>query len=356
MDFSFTEDQEELRSLANRVLTDRCTPEHLKEVAFGDGATGVDLALWRELAELGLVGIAMPESAGGGGMTFAEVAIVLEEVGRAVAPIPALPVMAMVAPLLAEHAPAKLDGLASGERIVTVALHEMVGDVSTPALTASGGTISGVKVCVPFGTVADAFVVSATDGLYLVEADASGVTVERQDAIDDIPDALVTFDGAAAEKIAGPEALVTMIDHGVTGQSLIMAGATAKAVEITADYAKERVQFDRVIASFQAVGQRAADARIDSEAIKLTAWQAAMRITDGLPASQHAATAKYWASEGGARVVGAAVHLHGGVGVDRDYPLHRYYLWAKKQELFLGGTTPSLLRLGKLLADTPVAV
>ena len=354
MDFSFTSDQEELRGLANRVLTDRCTPEHLKEVAFGDGSTGVDLDLWRELAGLGLVGIGLPESAGGGGMGFAEVGIVLEEVGRAVAPVPALPVMAMAGPFLAQHAPDQLEGLASGERIVTVALHELTGDVAAPALSAAGGTLTGVKTNVSFGTVADAFLVSATDGIYLVEADADGVTVERQDAVDDIPDALVTLSGAAGTRIAGPEALGSLLDHGRTGQALIMAGVTAKAVEITAEYVKERVQFDRPIATFQAVAQRAADARIDSEAIKLTGWQAAMRLNDGLPAAEHAASAKYWAAEGGQRVVHAATHLHGGVGVDRDYPLHRYYLWTKKQELFLGGATASLLSLGKILADEPV--
>jgi alkylation response protein AidB-like acyl-CoA dehydrogenase len=353
MDFSFTSDQEELRSLANRVLTDRCAPDHLKEVAFGEGSTGVDLDLWRELAGLGIVGIGLPESAGGGGLGFAEVGIVLEEVGRAVAPIPALPVMAMAGPFLAEVAPDRLDGLASGDKIVTVALHELVGDVGTPFLAVEGGTISGVKTNVPFGTVADAFLVSAADGVYWVDAGA-GVTVERQDAVDDIPDALVTFDGAAATKLAGPEGLTRLLDLGQTGQSLIMAGVSARAVEITADYVKERVQFDRVIATFQAVSQRAADARIDSEAIKLTAWQAAMRIAEGQPVGEHAASAKYWAAEGGQRVVHAATHLHGGVGVDRDYPLHRYYLWTKKQELFLGGTTQSLLRLGKLLADEPV--
>ncbi len=354
MDFSFTPDQEELRALANRVLTDRCTQEHLKDVAFGDGSTGVDLALWSELAELGLVGIGLPESAGGGGLGFAEVAIVLQEVGRTVAPIPALPVMAMAGPLLAEHAPDQLAGLASGERIVTVALHELVGNVESPTVEATGDTITGVKTNVPFGTVAHAFLVSAVDGIYLVEADAVGVTVERQDAIDDIPDALVTFDGAIAVKICGPGNLESLIAHGQAGQSMIMAGVTAKSVELTAAYVKERVQFDRVIATFQAVAQRAADARIDSEAIHLTAWQAAMRINDGLPAAQHAASAKYWAAEGGNRVALAATHLHGGVGVDRDYPLHRYYLWSKKQELFLGGATQSLLRLGKMLADEPV--
>lgn len=356
MDFSFAPEQEELRALANRVLTDRCTQDHLKQVAFGDGATGVDLELWREIAELGLVGVALPESAGGGGMGFAEVAIVLEEVGRTVAPIPALPVMAMAGPLLAEHAPDQLDGLASGERIITVALHELLGDVGTPFLAADGDTLTGVKTNVPFGTVADAFLVSAVDGIYLVEANAAGVTIERQDAADDIPDALVVLEGAAGTKICGPEGLTRLIELGETGQSLIMAGVAAKAVEITAAYVKERVQFDRAIATFQAVAQRAADARIDSDAIKLTAWQAAMSINDGLPAGEHAASAKFWAAEGGQRIVHAATHLHGGVGVDRDYPLHRYYLWAKKQELFLGGTTQSLLRLGKMLADTPVSL
>ena len=351
MDFSFSSDQEELRGLTNRVLTDRCTMEHLKEIEDGEG---VDLGLWRELADLGIVGIGMPEADGGAGLGFAEVAIVLEEVGRTVAQVPALPVMAMAAPFLAEYAPKLLAGLASGERIITVALHELVGDVHTPYLSVAGGALTGVKTNVPFGTVADGFIVSAADGLYYVDAKASGVTVERQDATDGIPDAKVTFAGAAGEKIADLDALDRLIEYGQTGQSLIMAGVTAQAVEIMSDYVKERVQFDRQIATFQAVAQRAADCRIDADAIKLTAWGAAMRLNDGLPAGENAASAKYWAAEGGARVVRACTHLHGGVGVDRDYPLHRYYLWAKKQELFLGGTTQSLLHLGKLLADTPV--
>ena len=347
MDFSFSSDQEELRALTNRVLTDRCTIEHLKEI---EGEGGIDLALWRELADLGIVGIGMPEADGGGGLGFAEVAIVLEEVGRTVAQVPALPVMAMAAPFLATHAPKHLAGLASGERIVTVALHDLVGDVHTPSLAAVGGVLEGVKTNVPFGTVANGFIVSATDGIYYVDANAGGVTVEAQPATDGIPDAKVTFAGAPAERIADVSTLDDLIALGQTGQSLTMAGVTAEAVSIMSDYVKERVQFDRQIATFQAVAQRAADCRIDAEAIKLTAWQAAMRINDGQPAGTQAASAKYWAAEGGARVVRACVHLHGGVGVDRDYPLHRYYLWAKKQELFLGGTTQSLLHLGSLIA------
>jgi 3-oxocholest-4-en-26-oyl-CoA dehydrogenase beta subunit len=102
------------------------------------------------------------------------------------------------------------------------------------------------------------------------------------------------------------------------------------------------------------VSQRAADAYIDAQAVRLTAWQAAWRLDDGLPASGEVAVAKFWAAEGGQRVVHAAQHLPGGIGVDRDYPLHRYFLWAKHLELTLGGATAQLLRLGSLLASDAV--
>ena len=113
-----------------------------------------------------------------------------------------------------------------------------------------------------------------------------------------------------------------------------------------AEYTKTREQFGKPIATFQAVGQRAADAYVDAEAIRLTAWQAAWRIAEGLPADKEIAVAKFWAADGGQRVVHAAVHLHGGVGVDREYPLHRFFLNTKHIELTLGGATDQLLRLG----------
>jgi alkylation response protein AidB-like acyl-CoA dehydrogenase len=119
---------------------------------------------------------------------------------------------------------------------------------------------------------------------------------------------------------------------------------------MTAEYTKTREQFGRPIATFQAVGQRAADAYIDTEAVRLTALQAAWRISAGLPAEAEVAIAKFWAADGGQRVVHAAQHLHGGMGVDRDYPVHRYFLWAKHLELTLGGATHQLLRLGDILA------
>ena len=104
------------------------------------------------------------------------------------------------------------------------------------------------------------------------------------------------------------------------------------------------------------VGQRAADAYIDTEAVRLTAWQAIWRLSEEIDATTEVAVAKFWAAEGGQRVVHAAQHLHGGMGVDRDYPLHRYFLWAKWLELSLGGATRQLLTIGKHLAEAPASV
>jgi alkylation response protein AidB-like acyl-CoA dehydrogenase len=353
MDFSLTSDQEELRDLTRRILSDRVTLERLVEVEAGNGA---DLELWKELAEAGLAGINLPESVGGGGLGFFEAAIVLEQVGVYVAPVPALAVLAMAGPTLVETgALDALEGVASGDRIVTVALHEALGDVREPVAFVDEDGLHGVKVCVPFGTFADAFVVSATDGLYLVDARADGVEITAELATNRLPEALVEFSGAAARRLGGPDALERLIQRGQAGQAMMATGVCETALHMTAEYAKERVQFGRAIATFQAVSQRVADARIDTEAIRLTALQAAVLLANGDDAAEQVATAKFWVGEGGQRVVHAAAHIHGGVGVDRDYPLHRYFLWAKHLELFLGGATPSLRRLGQLLADTPVA-
>jgi alkylation response protein AidB-like acyl-CoA dehydrogenase len=119
---------------------------------------------------------------------------------------------------------------------------------------------------------------------------------------------------------------------------------------MTAEHARTRVQFDRPIATFQAVAQRLADAYVDVEAVRLTLWQAAWRVAEGLPAGAEVATAKFWAADAGHRVAHTAVHIHGGMGIDMDHPLHRYFLAAKRNEFELGGATAQLLRLGALLA------
>jgi alkylation response protein AidB-like acyl-CoA dehydrogenase len=134
----------------------------------------------------------------------------------------------------------------------------------------------------------------------------------------------------------------------------LLLGTADAALRLTADYTKTREQFGHPIAHFQAVGQRAADSFIDTTAIRLTMLQAVWLLAERLPAAKEVAVAKHFASDCGQRVDRACAHLHGGMGVSREYPLHRYYLAAKQYELTLGGGTRSLVALGRLLAEEPV--
>jgi alkylation response protein AidB-like acyl-CoA dehydrogenase len=353
MDFSFTSDQQDLRELAAKILSDATTLERTKQVVAE--SDGFDRTLWAALADAGIIGISLPESVGGGGLGFLETCIVLEEVGRTAAPIPALAVMALAAPALAEFgATDALDGVAAGTSIVTAALTEAVGDAYAPSTNATGGKLTGEKVCVPAGLDATAIVVSAIDGIYLVDSSAAGVTLEREETMLGAPTARLVLSDAPATKLAGPEGLTWLLERAQTAMTIMMSGAAQTALDLTATYVKEREQFGRAIATFQAVSQRTADTYINKEAIKLTAWQAAWRLDAGVPAAAQVDAAKYWAAQGGQDVLLAAHHLHGGVGVDRDYPLYRYFLLAKQLELDLGSETPTLVHLGELIADTPV--
>ncbi len=355
MDFALSPDQEALRDLARQILTDACTQQRLKDVAAQE--SGTDLALWKALATAGLVAINLPSAAGGGGYGWLEAAIVLSEIGRVAAPVPGLAVMAMAGPALAavhDQHPELLTGVVAGEQVVTAAVHEPVGDPWAPATTATDGHLFGTKVCVPNGVLASRFVVTAADGLYVVESTAAGVVIERQDTTSGIPDAMITFDRAPAVRIGGNTEVHALLRRVQSAACVMVAASCQTALALTAEYARTRHQFDRAIASFQAVSQRVGDAYIDTEAVRLTAWQAAWRLDREMPCDEALCTAKFWAAEGGWRVMHAAHHVHGGVGVDRDYPLHQHFLNHKQLELQLGSATPSLQRLGAILANTPV--
>jgi len=374
MDFSLSEEQDDLKGLAEQVLQGELTHERLKEVEGGDD--NFDRELWAKLAEAGVLGIAVPEAHGGGGLGFLEAAVVLEQVGRTVAPVPYYATVVLGALPIAKFGSdaqqaALLPAVVAGDSIITAALFEAGADPLKPVTTAKrdgdGWVLDGMKDCVPAGPIADRVLVPAStdDGrviVAIVDPGAKGITRERQDTTSHHPEARLTLRGVrvaegdvlgTAEN--GAEALAWIIDRATAALCAIAVGVCEEALRMTAEYTKTREQFDRPIATFQAVGQRAADAYIDTEAIRLTAWQAIWRLAEELPASAEVAVAKFWAAEGGQRVVHAAQHLHGGMGVDRDYPLHRYFLWAKVIELSLGGTTPQLLKLGRILADEPVS-
>jgi alkylation response protein AidB-like acyl-CoA dehydrogenase len=372
MDFSFSEEQEAVRDLAKQILEGQVTHERLKELEAGEER--FDRKVWQELANAGLLGITLPESVGGAGQSFLAVALLLEQVGRTVAMVPVLPTIVMGAMPIAEFGTDEqkqryLPGVASGETVLTAALTEFGTDALHPTVTATrdgdGWRLDGVKEEVAAGLVADAVLVpaatgAATVGVFLVDPQASGVTLERQDTTSGIPEARMTLAGVTVgvdDVLGEPEAGAAIVEWIVERTTAALCataiGVCDQALRMTAEYTKTREQFERPIATFQAVGQRAADAYIDTEAVRLTAWQAVWRLDAGLPATAEVAVAKFWASEGGQRVVHAAQHLHGGMGVDRDYPLHRYFLWAKQIELTLGSETPQLVKHGAMLAAEP---
>lgn len=365
MDFALTDEQQAVRDLAVQVLGDHCTPEALRAAEVGD-SPGFDRALWAKLAEAGLLGVCVPEEHGGLGLGLVELALLLEEAGRTTAPVPLLGALSIGALAVVRHGSAEqqaelLPGVAAGTLLVTGALVEALGDERTPATTATAdGVLTGTKVCVPAGLFADRLLVSATGpngpGLYLVDPAGPGVTVERQDTISYTPEALLVLDGAAGERLGGAAALDDVLQVATAAVCAVLVGVADAAVRLTAEYTKTRTQFGQPIAMFQAVGQRAADAFIDTTTIRLTTLQAVWLLAQSLPADKQVAVAKYFASDAGQRVVRGAVHLHGGMGVSREYPLHRHYVWAKHLELTLGGGTRQLVALGKLLADEPVSV
>jgi 3-oxocholest-4-en-26-oyl-CoA dehydrogenase beta subunit len=366
MDFSFTEDQEALAGLARKILTDRVTHDSLTALEAGDGER-FDSSLWNELAAADLLGVAVPESDGGLGGGMVEQCLVLREIGRTLAPVPvAASLVAGALPIArfgtADQRSAWVRPAVEGRRILTAALAEPHNrDSLSPATTASrdgsGWRLSGVKTAVPAGTLAELILVPAMaegrPAVFLVEPTAAGVTVEAQRTTNFDTAALVTLDGAAVGEdalLGGPEALQWLVEHATVALCAQQLGVVERAVEMIADYTTNRVQFERPIATFQAVGHRAADSYIDAEGIRLTTWQAAWALDAGEPAAVDVATAKFWAAEGGHRVAHAIVHLHGGMGVAREFPAHRYFVHAKQIELMLGGATEQSLRIGAALA------
>ncbi len=365
MDFGFTDDQEALRDLARRILADHVTHERLKELEAG--GDGVDHETWRRLADAGVVGIALPEEHGGGGLGFVEAAIVFEEIGRHVAPVPyvwhGVSAMAVAEFGTDEQRARLLPGACSGETILTSALSELANeDVAAPTTRATGAgrdwRLSGEKQFVPFAAIASAILVPATvgenAGMFLVDPHGEGVALEEGRATNREPVFRMTLDGAPAEPLAEPTSDASIVDwvaeRATAALCVVQAGVCERALRLTADYTSSREQFDHPIAAFQAVSQRAGDAYIDTEAVRLTAWQAAWRIAEALPASDEVAIAKFWSGDGASRVVHAAQHLHGGIGVDTDYPLHRYFTWARWIELTLGSATRQLRTLGASIA------
>ncbi len=370
MDFSFTEDQESIRTLVKQVLTDLVTDESLKALA-KEGKWFHERA-WQQLADSEMLGIAIPEAYGGAGMGLTELCLLLQQVGRTVAPIPAIETLVSGALPIAElGSPEQKDRflgpIAQGRMILTPALVDVASrNPMLPSATArrdgSGWRITGrfsnvayadvaERILVPARTEAGALIVS------LIDPEGDGVRLGPQRGTNGQPlwllelsEAPVASGDLLGSADRGVEVFRYLLDRTMLGICAVEHGIAEQALFMTANYAGERKQFGVPIGAFQGVTQRVGDAYIDVQAMRSSMWQACWRLDQGLPADKELAIAKFFASEAGARVVAAAQHVHGGMGFDRDYPLYRYFMTSKHLELTLGGAHESLTRLGDLLA------
>jgi 3-oxocholest-4-en-26-oyl-CoA dehydrogenase beta subunit len=371
MDFTLTPAQEDLGTLSRQILTDRVTQERLREI---DAAgTHFDPGLWADLTTAGVLAAALPEDVGGAGLGLLEQCSVLIEIGRTVAPVPYLASIVLGSSAIAAFgSPSQqerwLAPAARGEVILAVAIAEEDSeDGREPATTAKrlsdGWELSGTKTGVLAGAVAEALLVPAStpDGpvVFVISSSDPGVAVRPQHvtggdatAVVELSRVVARDDRVLGGTDAGRDVVDWLITHATVGLCALQLGVTERALELTAAYARSREQFGKPIGSFQAVSQRLADGYIDIEGIRLSLWQAAWLLADGRPSEAEIATAKFWAAEAGHRVAHTAVHVHGGVGIDMDGQIHRYFTAAKHNEFALGGATAQLRRIGAALASS----
>lgn len=378
MDFNLDEDIQALAGLAKEIFDDLADVDRVRAVE--TSSTRVDDVLWKALAQAGLLGLTVAEEHGGAGLGLDALAVVLEEQGRHVAPVP-LWSAAVAGELVArfgspDQQQALLPGIATGETRIALALEEYDG--AEPEAPHTRGTadgdgngggfrLTGVKAVVPTPAGAGHVLVSGTTddgtGLFLVELDADGVSLELSDTtMRDLAGELV-LDGAPAVALGAPggQALPVALRIGALALAAVQVGVADGAMRLAAGYLSEREQFGRPLGSFQAVQHQLADCWIDIDAMRVTLWQALAHDADdptgtdpARVAERSARVAKWWCDQAGLDVVHRTQHVHGGMGVDTDYPVHRHFLWGKQISSTLGGASQALAGLGDLLAGTEV--
>jgi alkylation response protein AidB-like acyl-CoA dehydrogenase len=372
MDFTFSDDQNAIRELAHQIFTDRASDEFL--LAFARTQETYDEPLWQTLAEQGLLGVAIPESAGGSGLGLIELCMVLEEQGRCVAPVPLYASLVLGGLPIAEFGSEEqrqryLPPLASGASKFSAAIAELgMNAAVATAVSATQGkhgwVLEGNKAVVPDGAVADFILVPAVDTagrqtVFIVDTRAQGVSLRPVE---------IGLSGARAAHLSLDN--VTVADNSVLGKPgqgadilewleqranvahcALQVGVTEEATKRTAAFLGERKQFGVALGTFQALAMRMADCYIDVEGIRSTYWLALWRLSEGLDARAEVRIAKWWACDAAHRVVSSAQHLHGGIGADVEYPIHRFFLLAKLISYSLGSASQQLAHLGRLLAE-----
>ena len=375
MNFELSESQQAVAALAEQVLSGSAGADRVGEVE--RTADRFDRELWAALTASDLLGVNIGEEHGGLGLGMVETVLVLREQGRRVAPVPLWPTLVLGAMPIAEFGAPQLqdrwlEPVVSGRAVLTGAFSEWGADNAlSPSVTAArrddgSWVLNGCKPAVPAAGVADAAVVPArVDGddgslaVFVVELDAEGVEVLLSETTNREFHGELTLRSAvvADEAVLGGADGRSIVEWTLARAQVAVAaaalGCCEEATAMAAAYTSQREQFGRPLSTNQGVAMRAADCYIDTDCMRVTLLQAAWLIDEGRPAAEiadAAAVAKWWSAEAGQRVVHATQHLHGGMGADIDYPVHRYFLWVKQLENTFGGGSRQLAAIGRSLA------
>jgi alkylation response protein AidB-like acyl-CoA dehydrogenase len=349
MDFDLSEDQLALRDGARELLDGLAPPTRVRTVV--DAGGGIDHGLWKAMVEQGWTAVEVPDDRGGLGLGTVEVAVLLEEIGRHVAPAPFASTLLALGALARAGRDDWVERLAGGEAIGCVAWSRPGrGDLRV----SSGERLSGSTEPTVFAPSADVAVVTAESdegtALFAVELGDHG-RPGREPAMDMTRElGWLRFDDTPAVRLGGPDAAEALLDRGATFASTEMLGGASRAMDMAVEYAKDRMQFGRPIGSFQAVKHRCADMLVDVEGMRSTAYWAAWCIgAEHEDASVAASTAKVWGSDASKRVMASALQVHGGIGFTWEHDLHLFLKRAQLDQVSFGDAAFHRQRLADLL-------
>ena len=362
MDLALSEEQEMLKTMARDFLTEKLPKAVVREIE--ESELGYSPDLWREIAELGWVGLVFPEQYGGSGMGFLDLAMLLEEMGKACLPGPYFSTVILGGlPILdigsEEQKQEYLPKITSGEVIVTLALTEPSARYDATAIevkaTANDDAyiLKGTKLFVPDAHIADyMLVVARTDDkvkgeagitVFIVDAKSPGIshTMLKTMANDNLCEVVFNQVSVPTENILGQlnqgwSEVQKIIQRAAIAKCCEVVGCVQQALDMTVDYAKERKQFDRPIGSFQIIQHYCADMATDVDGARLSTYQAAWMISEGLPCTLEVAVAKAWAGEASQRIMALAHQIHGAIGYSIDHDLQFYTRRAKAAEATFG--------------------
>jgi alkylation response protein AidB-like acyl-CoA dehydrogenase len=362
MDFTLSEEQEMVRKSARDFLADKCPKTYVKQMEMDE--KGYSPALWKEMAELGWQGLALPEKYGGSGMGFLDLAILQEEMGRATLPSPFFATVILGAMPILEFGGDKqksgyLPGIAAGKTIVTMALNEADGSYEAGSIAVKAVAdkndyiINGTKLFVPDANVADYILCVARTSdendkkkgitIFIVPAKDSGIKCTLLKTITGDKLCEVTFNNVKVSKDnilggigKGWPIVEKVIERAAVIKCCDTVGVLQKALEMTLDYAKERKQFDKTIGTFQVIQHYLADMVTYVDGARFVTYQAAWRMSKGLPSIRETAIAKAWSAEAYEWVITKSHQIFGAIGVTIDHDLHFYTTRGKTAQLSYG--------------------